>query len=242
MAKDPAVLFYYQDFLVGTQFMSDSEVGQYMRILCHQADKGVLTEEQVLSICRANAIPKSIREKLLVDEDGLFYQKRMREEKEKRSLFVESRRKNAFMTKAYAKHMEDEIDNEIDSSFNKNIEESFEKLWEAYPNRQGKKNAKRHFLGSVKDINGLQSIWSALKNYTESGNVKNGFIKNGSTWFNEWQDWIEPTEIMMKGNGNGTTQRSSGQGIKKSGAGGASTDDDVLRTLELARQNTRSSN
>ena len=28
--KDPAVLFYFQDFLVGTEFMTDEEVGQYI--------------------------------------------------------------------------------------------------------------------------------------------------------------------------------------------------------------------
>ena len=42
--KDPAVLFYFQDFLVGTEFMTDDEVGKYIRILCHQADKGALTD------------------------------------------------------------------------------------------------------------------------------------------------------------------------------------------------------
>lgn len=72
MAKDPAVLFYYQDFLVGTQFMSDKEVGQYIRILCNQADKGHLTKKQVLSICRASAFPKSVLEKLVVDEKGFY--------------------------------------------------------------------------------------------------------------------------------------------------------------------------
>jgi len=31
--KDPAVLFYFQDFLVGTEFMSDEEVGKYIFVL-----------------------------------------------------------------------------------------------------------------------------------------------------------------------------------------------------------------
>ena len=29
--KDPAVLFYFQDFLVGTEFMTDDEVGKYLQ-------------------------------------------------------------------------------------------------------------------------------------------------------------------------------------------------------------------
>lgn len=115
MAKDPAVLFYYQDFLVGTEFMSDEEVGKYIRILCHQADKGKLTEKQVLSVCKAHAIPECIKEKFLIDENGLYYNKRMLEEKEKRSNYVESRRKSALSPKsirtAYAQRMEDENEN-----------------------------------------------------------------------------------------------------------------------------------
>jgi hypothetical protein len=79
----------------------------------------------------------------------------------------------------------------------------FEILWKAYPNRQGKKAALRHFSASVKTADDLNRINVALQNYLKSGNVKNGFVKNGSTWFNEWQDWVEPTETMMKGNSNG---------------------------------------
>ena len=45
--KDPAFLLYYTDFLVGTAFMTNEEVGMYIRILCNIADKGSLTEYQM---------------------------------------------------------------------------------------------------------------------------------------------------------------------------------------------------
>ena len=124
MAKDPAVLFYYQDFLVGTEFMSDEEVGKYIRILCHQADKGALTKKQVLSICKASAIPDCIQEKLKINSDDLYYNTRMLEEKEKRSKFTESRRNNAKSKVAYAKHMENENENinEINNDLKKDSE------------------------------------------------------------------------------------------------------------------------
>lgn len=116
MAKDPAVLFYYQDFLIGTEFMDDTDVGKYIRLLCHQFDKGKLTKKQVLSICKASAIEKvehEILSKLKKDENGFYYNQRALEEKEKRTKFIEGRRKNALgkkdekEPKAYAKHMED---------------------------------------------------------------------------------------------------------------------------------------
>lgn len=79
----------------------------------------------------------------------------------------------------------------------------FEGIWQLYPKRSGKSNALRHFHSTVKEEADFERIQKALKNYLESGNVKNGYIKNGSTWFNEWQDWVEPSPEMMKGNVSG---------------------------------------
>jgi hypothetical protein len=105
MAKDPAVLFYHHDFLIGTEFMLDEDVGKYIRLLCHQADRGHLTKKQVLSICKADAIPDGIKDKLLIDKNGDYYNNRMDIEKKKRVKFTESRRNNALSTKVYAEHM-----------------------------------------------------------------------------------------------------------------------------------------
>ncbi len=50
MAKDPAFLFYYQDFLVGTTFMTLEERGAYITLLCYLADKGKITLPEILKI------------------------------------------------------------------------------------------------------------------------------------------------------------------------------------------------
>lgn len=92
--KDPAVLFYFQDFLVGTEFMTDDEVGKYIRILCHQADKGALSKCHVERIC-SGKIPDAIMEKLKRNGDGKYYQERMKLEKEKREKHIEHQRENA---------------------------------------------------------------------------------------------------------------------------------------------------
>jgi hypothetical protein len=108
--KDPAVLFYFQDFLVGTDFMSADEVGKYIRILCHQADKGSLTLSQLKRICEGT-VPEAVMEKLKIDDEGKYYQERMRTEREKRINYSESRRKNRAVKddnicETYDKHME----------------------------------------------------------------------------------------------------------------------------------------
>src|SRR3989339_2180337 len=112
MAKDPAFLFYYQDFLVGTEFMTPEEVGIYIRILCHMADKGCLSEQHIKSICRGYAFTDSIKEKFKINEKGHYFNERLCNEVEKRKNYTESRRKNASTCKAYAKHMENENINE----------------------------------------------------------------------------------------------------------------------------------
>jgi hypothetical protein len=144
MAKDPAVLFYYQDFLVGTQFMTDAEVGKYMRLLCNQADKGRLTEKQMLDICKSQ-IPDRVREKFTVDESGLFYNERMEFERERRKKYSESRAKNRTYDKhmnntslSYDNHMEteNENENEIENINKKRIGEILDQ-WNKFADEHG---------------------------------------------------------------------------------------------------------
>jgi len=130
--KDPAVLFYFQDFLVGTEFMTDDEVGKYIRILCHQADKGPLTEYQVKKICKNDVVPEAILSKLMKDENGNYYQKRMQTEREKRNNYIESRRHNRSLSKknireTYDKRMENENEN-----INNSINVAFLEFWNLY--------------------------------------------------------------------------------------------------------------
>lgn len=68
----------------------------------------------------------------------------------------------------------------------------FEYLWRQYPRREGRKAAERFFRCSVKTDKDFDDIKIALENYRES--VKNSemrFIKQGSTWFNNWRDYID---------------------------------------------------
>ena len=90
----------------------------------------------------------------------------------------------------------------------------FETVWKNYPNRAGKKNALRHFTATVKTLADFENLKKAMSNYLQSGNVGRGFIKNGSTWFNEWQDWVNPSPTMMKGN---APERRNGNSVQAQG-------------------------
>lgn len=90
--KDPAFLFYSSDFLSGTMLMSDEEVGQYIKLLCLQHQKGHLKEKDMLNICKT--YNEDIFSKFRKDEDGNYYNERLEYEANKRKAYSESRRNN----------------------------------------------------------------------------------------------------------------------------------------------------
>jgi hypothetical protein len=93
MAKDPAFLFYFRDFLVSTDLMTNEEVGAHIRVLCHLADKGHLHENSIRErIC--GSIWDSIRERYRQDQDGRWYNKRLEAVLKERKEFVENRLNN----------------------------------------------------------------------------------------------------------------------------------------------------
>lgn len=123
MGKDPAVLFYTADFLAGTVFMRNEQVGKYIKLLCMQHQQGHLREEDMLEMC--GTYDERIFSKFVKDENGLYYNERMEEETLKRKRYSESRsanRKSAKSkdmtkdvkntSKTYVSHMENEIENE----------------------------------------------------------------------------------------------------------------------------------
>lgn len=75
---------------------------------------------------------------------------------------------------------------------------SFDDIWKKYPKKVGKKEAIRHFNASVKNEDDFKKINFALDNYLRSERVSKGFTQNASTWFNNWNDWIEYKEEICK--------------------------------------------
>jgi hypothetical protein len=67
----------------------------------------------------------------------------------------------------------------------------FEEIISKYPNKDGQKLALKYFNSSVKTEQDWQDINKALENYLQSDKVKAGYIKNASTFFNNWRDWID---------------------------------------------------
>lgn len=81
MAKDPAFLFYTQDFLTGIMFMSNEQVGIYIKLLCAQHQHGGIIDKTAFNMMTDG--DKIIQSKFIETDDG-FYNERMMIEMEKR--------------------------------------------------------------------------------------------------------------------------------------------------------------
>ena len=69
---------------------------------------------------------------------------------------------------------------------------NFIKIWDQYPRKEGRKEALRHFHATVKTENDFIRITKAINNYLKYIDVQEieyQFIKMGSTWFNNWEDY-----------------------------------------------------
>ena len=96
MAKDPAFLFYPNDWIGGTMGMTFEEKGAYMELLMAQFNRGHMTKHMIGQIIGQNVgqIWDTIKDKFEIDADGNYFNRRLEEEQKKRKAFTESRRNN----------------------------------------------------------------------------------------------------------------------------------------------------
>jgi hypothetical protein len=193
MSKDPAFLFYPSDFLSGTMFFTDEQTGKYIRLLCVQHQHGSLTEEQMMFISKS--YDKDIWSKFDKDDDGRFFQHRLKEEIEKRKKYCESRGNNKrgkikkedntkIISKSYDNHMGNINRNKdidvVDLPF-KSIE--FSEKWNEYTkfrseNRYPKfklTGLKNHFSRLMKLCGGNEQTAIAIYNEAMANNYQGIF-------------------------------------------------------------------
>jgi len=93
MSKDPAFLFYANDFISGTYLFTNEEVGKYIRLMCLQHQKGRLPKDSVFKVVSEK--DTCILEKFTVDENGLYYNQRLEQEINRRLKFCKHQKDNA---------------------------------------------------------------------------------------------------------------------------------------------------
>ena len=129
MAKDPAFLFYPNDYIGGTMGMTFEEKGAYMELLMMQFSRGHMTSLMIGQV--VGQLWDKIKNKFVQDEKGMWYNIRLEEEQLKRKSFTDSRRNNLEGINQHKKkvgHMSDHMENENeDVNRIKNREEIFKK-------------------------------------------------------------------------------------------------------------------
>lgn len=133
--KSPAFQFYSSDFMTGTTFMTNEEVGAYIRCLCMQHQKGHLKEKEMQQICLNQEVLESVMNHYKQDDEGLFYNERLDFEKEKSRKYSESRAKNRAkkdnISKTYDNTYEKDMKN-ICNSYDKHMEDEEEDINKEY--------------------------------------------------------------------------------------------------------------
>lgn len=160
MARDPAFLFYSQDFYTGVATLNWEDRGKFISILCLMHQQGRMQEETIRFL--VGSISVNLKSKFRIDENGFWYNERLEAEAAKRNSFTESRRlnggkggrpkKSSKKHKPIGKHMQNHMDNHMgneneyvnDNVLNTNKETeielwpTFDDFWDKYDKKVGK--------------------------------------------------------------------------------------------------------
>lgn len=103
--KDPAFLFYPNDYIGGTMGMTFEQKGAYIELLMTQFNRGHMTNHMIGQVLgQGNGqIWDMIKDKFIQDDEGKFYNVRLEIEQNKRKQFTDSRKNNRTGKNQYTK-------------------------------------------------------------------------------------------------------------------------------------------
>lgn len=190
MAKDPAFLFYPNDYIGGTMGMTFEEKGAYIELLMLQFNRGHM-DGHMIGQC-VGQLWNRIQSKFIQDEQGLWYNERLDIEKAKRKAFSESRRNNIKGNNQHMKgHMTTHMENvNEDVIEDKNINIDFEWFWNEYDKKVGAKDKLKKKWNKLTDLE-RQNAMNYIELYKQAVPDKQ-FRKNPETFLNNksWNDEI----------------------------------------------------
>lgn len=191
MAKDPAFLFYSDNFQSGTQFFTDEQTGKYIRLLCAQHLHGHLEQKHMIHICQT--YDKDIWEKFIKDGEGRYYNERLEFEINRRKDYSKSRSTNrksttkdkkdmSIISKSYDNHMGNGNESMYWESIKANFKNDFR--WkEKFCRDKGvtMQDLEKRMVEFISDIE-LREEYKPLKelksHFTNLYNKKNNSVKN----------------------------------------------------------------
>lgn len=215
MAKDPAFLFYPNDWLGGTLGMTFEEKGAYIELLMLQFNRGHMTTHMIGQV--VGQIWDKLKDKFIQDESGLWYNVRLEEEKMKRQNFTKSRRNNSSgqnqhtkkkessmsYDRSYEQHMTTHMENEnenVNVNRNKNIKGGFYKIddFNELPEQYTRSIIEQMKIQKQKDIEKsvVISMWDIFKTQNLTGDKH---YNNTNEVYKHFTNWIKNQKFESNG-------------------------------------------
>ena len=85
MSKDPAFLFYPNDYIGGTMGMTFEQKGAYVELLMLQFNRGHMTLCEIKQVLnhKNDHLWNAIKSKFIIDDKGMYYNERLESEQKK---------------------------------------------------------------------------------------------------------------------------------------------------------------
>lgn len=235
--KAPAVQLYAQDFLDGTKFMSNAEVGLYIRMLCEQVDKGSVPDNVELFTRPWGADCKkvwaAVRSKFVEgSQPGTIVNERMAQaiadrdafrarQKAKSDLAIAARtgKKSGSPTDIpTGQPAGDPLGDGVIHTVRKERAKSpdgFDEFWTAYPIHKAKAAAMASWSKLKPEHAALckGAIEAQVKANHFRGTDGNDYVPHASTWLNQrrWEDEIQSNKAVLNINGGMTKEQADAE-------------------------------
>lgn len=198
MAKDPAFLFYPNDWIGGTMGMTFEEKGAYMELLMMQFNRGHMTSHMIGQL--VGQMWDKVKHKFVQDEKKMWFNERLDIEIEKRKKYTKSRRNNISGKNQYTKndnidsgHMTSHMENEnvnVNEDINNNKGKKFKKEEiNELPDYILFSSIQRYKLSNDKTITEKQvtDMWQVFKEQNLTGDK---FYNNENEVYKHFVNWI----------------------------------------------------
>ena len=204
--KNPAILLYTADFLIGTASFTDEEVGQYARALFYQHQEGGYLSDDFINRMFPTGLFPVVKSKFKESDKGL-YNERMKEEIERRNRYSLSRSNNkrkkgkplsnkrvtrktydVEKSSKFQQHMETETETENENKDVKDIYNSYPSKCPVKGSSTGKCNKNKKQIKKLLKIHTPKILTDLIKKYIQDCTDNNRYIKNFTTFLNNLPD------------------------------------------------------
>jgi len=198
MSNNPAFLFYVNDWYGGVIGWKPMEKYSYFELLLAQFSQGHLSKELINRLIGEYETWDFIKQKFVVDSDGLFFNKRMDEVKEKREKYSNGRRKNKLSGLKKAMKSNTGKGKKVNNICTTHVKDMLNTC-STYDEHMGNGNGNGNISISRSSNNTLQSNKTNTANNISQGNVFDSTsnlidttsISNTKDWRKDYEEYLK---------------------------------------------------